>query len=355
MRVHHIISDYSMFTGGAERLVRALHTGLRERGVESYIFGLLSQKDHELEGAQSLDLRSPYGLKALLGTQRYLAKNVRPEDILHVHLFPPLFYVSLLKILGRAPGHLLCTEHSTSNHRRGRLSGRILDSITYVGYRQVVAISNGVEQELLNWRPALKGKTRVILNGVELYFKKEIQRASIRRLKVLSVGNPRPAKNYENALRAVALLKDLDFEYEIAGAGESLDELLRLRQELNLESRVRFLGHVEDVPSLLASADIFLMPSRWEGFGLAAVEAMNASLPLVVGDVPGLREIVEGASTCALFVDPISPESIAAGIRQLLASAPLRFELGQNAFSQAQKFSLEPMIESYINLYAEFV
>jgi len=336
-------------------MVRALHVGLRERGVESYIFGLLPQRDHDLKGAQSLGLKSPYGLKALLGVRRYIMGNVQPGDILHAHLFPSLFYVSLLTIIGGVRCHLVGTEHSTSNRRRGTLLGRLLDSITYAGYGQIVAISPGVEQELLNWKPGLRGKTRIIFNGVQLFFEKEIRREQRELLKVLSVGYLRPAKNYENALRAVALLKDLDFEYEIAGTGECQDSLLQLSRELDLKDRVHFLGYVEDIPKLLASADIFLMPSQWEGFGLAAVEAMNASLPLVVGDVPGLREIVQGASECALLVEPASPESIAAGMRRLLASTTLRLELGHHAFSQAQKFSLNTMIESYIKLYGEFV
>jgi glycosyltransferase involved in cell wall biosynthesis len=128
-----------------------------------------------------------------------------------------------------------------------------------------------------------------------------------------------------------------------------------LRRELGIESKVHFLGHVDSIPDLLAGADIFLMPSNWEGFGLSAVEAMNASLPLVVSNVPGLREIVNGGPACALLVDPESPEAIAAGLRQLLVSPALRGQFGKNAFKQAQNFSINSMVESYINLYDELL
>jgi len=315
----------------------------------------MQQIDPDVDGAQSLGLKSPYDLRAFYGIHRYIAKNVRPADIVHVQLFPPLFYVSLLNLLGQCRGQLVCTENSTSNRRRGTLIGRLLDTITYSGYEQVVAISEGVEQELLNWRPELKGKTRVILNGTSLYFERVIQREPKKRLKVLSIGNLRPAKNYDNALKAMALLDGVDFEYQIAGKGACLDGLARLSRELGLESKVRFLGYVETIPELLASADIFLMPSRWEGFGLAAVDAMNASLPLVVSDVPGLREVVKGDSPCAILVDPESPESIAGGLQRLLVSSELRLRLGENAFKQAQKFSVDQMVEAYIDLYGEFI
>ncbi len=353
MRIHHIISNYSMFTGGAPRVVRALHTGLRERNVESHVLGLVRQRDHEMDGAQSLGLKSPYELRAFGGIHQYLEKHVQAADIVHAHLFPPILYASLCKSLGLVRGRLVCTEHSTFNHRRASMLGRIVDRFTYAGCEQSVAISDGVEQELLKWQPGLRGKTRVIHNGVSLPFDQVIARRSERRLKVLSVGNLRSMKNYDNAMRAVAQLRDLDFEYQIAGKGDCEPTLIRLSQELDLESKVRLLGYVDTIPRLLASADIFLMPSLWEGFGLAAVEAMNASLPLVVSDVMGLREIVAGDDDhpCAILVDPESPESIAEGIRQLLVSPELRLELGKNGFNQAKKFSIDRMVDSYIDFY----
>jgi glycosyltransferase involved in cell wall biosynthesis len=344
-----------MFTGGAPQVVRALHLGLRKRGIESCILGLMKQQDAEIEAAQFLGLKSPYEITAFQGIYHYVAKNVKAEDIVHVHLFPPVFYLSLLKMSGRVPGHLVFTEHSTSNRRRKKLLGRVIDTVTYKGYEQVIAVSAGVERELLKWKPELKGRTRVIYNGADLPFSKEVERSARPCLRILSVGNLRAPKNYDNALRAVALLKDIDFEYQIAGKGDWRDELACLCRELGLESKVCFLGYMESVPDLLASADIFLMPSLWEGFGLAAVEAMNASLPLVVSDVPGLREIVNTEPACALLVDPDSPESIADGLRQLLISSDLRFQLGSRAFVQSQKFGIDQMVENYRDLYDEMV
>ena len=87
---------------------------------------------------------------------------------------------------------------------------------------------------------------------------------------------------------------------------------MRLEKSLGLEGKVRFLGHVDDVRGLLKKADIFLIPSRWEGFGLAAVEAMNAGLPVIASDVAGLREIVGRTPPSGLLVNPEKPGEIAA-------------------------------------------
>lgn len=355
MRVHHIISDYSMFTGGAQRVVRDLHTGLRHRSINSHVFGIMQQKDPEMDAASSLGLESPYTMLAFHGIYRYITRNVRPNDIVHVHLFPPILYLSVISAVRQLRCHLICTEHSTSNRRRGTILGRVLDTITYSGYECVIAISKGVEQELLRWKPDLREKTRVIYNGVNLPFLQAMKHKAESRLKVVSVGNLRVAKNYDTALRAVALLRDFDFEYQIAGGGECKEDLQQLCQELNIESKVKFLGYIDTTPELLASAAIFLMPSRWEGFGLAAVEAMNASLPLVVSDVVGLREVVNNDSCCALLVDPESPESIAAGLKRLLVSSTLRSELGKNAFNRSQNFGVNQMVDNYMDLYGKLI
>ena len=160
-------------------------------------------------------------------------------------------------------------------------------------------------------------------------------------------------KNYEAALQAVAQLNDLNFQYLIAGQGEEHPRLESLIESLGLQHRVRLLGFVEDISEILRLADVFLIPSLWEGFGMAAVEAMNASLPVVASDVPGLRDVVEHTPPCALLVNPDSPESIASALRDLLSSSERRQQLGRNAFVASMRFSEERMIEGYLELYRE--
>ena len=353
MRVHHIVNNYSLFAGGAERIARYLHEGLQARGVESFLLGLTYQQDAHLEHATSLGLKSPYAMKALVGVYHYIKYHVKPGDVVHVQLFPSMFFAAVARTLLRPSISMVYTEHSTWNRRRGTRWGRWLDSFMYSQYEQIIAISKGVEEQLLSWQPHLKGRTRVIYNGIPLTFHQVIRRPRSSRTVVLSVGNLRPAKNYDTAVKAIALLKDLVFEYWIAGTGPSEPELLRLSKDLGIEHRVRFLGYVpfQEIPALLQNAHIFLVPSRWEGFGLATVEAMNASLPVVASNVPGLREIVDSNPPCAILVDPNSPESIADGLRQLLMSHALREELGTRAFERSQEFSVDRMLENYLGLY----
>ena len=127
----------------------------------------------------------------------------------------------------------------------------------------------------------------------------------------------------------------------------------RLVVNLGIQNSVKFLGYVKDIPFLLQKADIFLIPSQWEGFGLAAVEAMNASLPSVVANVPGLGDLIQEDGEDAFLVDPSDENIIAERLYQLIKNKELRTEMGKKAFVQSLNFGVHTMIEHYIKLYKE--
>ena len=93
------------------------------------------------------------------------------------------------------------------------------------------------------------------------------------------------------------------------------------------------------------------MPSLWEGFGLAAVEAMNASLPSVVGNVPGLGDLIKEDGEDAFLVTPSNENMIAKRLAQLIENKELRHEMGKKAFAQSLNFGVDTMIKDYIKLY----
>jgi glycosyltransferase involved in cell wall biosynthesis len=201
--------------------------------------------------------------------------------------------------------------------------------------------------------PSLGARLAVVENGVSLAFQQVPDRVVRERPIIVSVGRLSKPKNYGTALQAIALLlQDHRVDYRIAGAGPEEGELRRLCDELRLGDRVRFLGFVENVPQLLREADIFLMPSRWEGFGLSAVEAMNAGLPVVASDVEGLREIVAGTPPCGILVSPLDPSSIARGLKELLLDPEKRRCYGAVGHSRSCQFSLGSMVDKYLEFYS---
>ena len=111
------------------------------------------------------------------------------------------------------------------------------------------------------------------------------------------------------------------------------------------------LGLVRDVRAVLSAADIHAMPSRWEGFGLSAAEAMAAGLPVVATDVGGLREVVADGET-GLLVRPGDPFALAEAIETLARDADLRRRLGEAGRRRvARKYPVDAGVAAHERLY----
>ena len=96
-----------------------------------------------------------------------------------------------------------------------------------------------------------------------------------------------------------------------------------LAQQLGIAHRIRFLGHRDDVPALMASADVLCQPNLGpEPFGIAFVEGMHAGLPIVATAIGGAREIVDPA--CGVLVPPDDPAALGEALRALIADPALR-------------------------------
>jgi len=351
LKIHHVINDIAIENGGAQMIARQLHTGLHQRGADSRLVTVVRGDAASIPYCSSFGFGSPYDLRAIAHVVRYLRRECSPEDIVHVHLFPAMLFVSLAVQLAGWSGKLVATEHNTSNSRRGSLLGRCIDTLLYSRYDQVVCISSGARDALAEWMPGIHSRLVVVENGARLTFT-ELQSRPLGNVPtIVSVGRLHKQKNYDNALKALALIQGQPFEYLIAGTGPEEASLKRLCAELGLSDSVRFLGFVEDVPRLLGRADIFLMPSRWEGFGLSGVEAMNAGLPIVAGNVEGLREIVSTCPPSGIVVNPLDPTSIAEAVSHLLSNPGDRLSYGEAGFRQSQRYSLDAMTEKYLDLY----
>jgi len=351
-RIHHVINNYGLQNGGAQKIVQELHRGLLDRGQPSSLIGLSYASDQIL-GAHSFPNQTPYSTKAFFSIEGYLRKYLNAGDILHAHLFPANLFCSILYRYTNHKITILATEHSTSNHRRGKWWGRTLDRILYAPYHKLAAISNGTAQQLGDWLPETRSKTTVIPNGCRLKYtvSPPIFKRNNPKPVILSAGTLRDAKNYETALKAIALIRDTPFQYHIAGDGPLKKDLLKLAKDLGVAEKVTWLGWVDDIWPHLEQADIFLMPSRWEGFGLAAVEAMNAGLPVVLSSIPGLRELITNAPNAGQLVDEQEAPTIANTLQWMLKNAEARIEMGQNAYVASLSYGIDTMIDRYLEWY----
>jgi len=173
---------------------------------------------------------------------------------------------------------------------------------------------------------------------------------------VISVGRHEWAKGQRYLLRALAHLHRERLILIVAGRdGHETGLLRQIASDYGLEERVRFLGHREDVPDLLCASDVFVLPSMYEGFGGAVIEAMALGLPVVASDLGAVREVVEDG-TSGLLVPPGSPEALARAIDELLDAPGNRRAMGargRRIFEES--FTLEQSALQMVGLYRSLV
>ncbi|WP_295218702.1 glycosyltransferase [Ruminococcus sp.] len=168
---------------------------------------------------------------------------------------------------------------------------------------------------------------------------------------MISVGTLRMQKRLRVVLQAMARLRELEnLHYIICGEGPDMLFLQKLAQKLHLTERVHLLGYRTDIPDLLGAADIFCMPSRREGCGMAALEAMAAGLPLITVRSHGTKTYAEkGESAFCLKGDLVA--SCADAIAQLAENKLLRKQIGAHNRAAAKAFSDEGAMMQQMRTY----
>ncbi len=213
----------------------------------------------------------------------------------------------------------------------------------------VVANSQGLRQLAIQFEPRLE--IPIIPNGVRWQDYATDERPwSPPRL--LSVGRVVYQKGLDLALHALAGLKELEWEWYIAGDGPYRATLEALVREQGLQERVHFLGWLER-PALIEwyhRANLFLFPSRHEGMPNAVLEAMAAGLPVVATRIAGSEELVLDGLTGRL-VPPEDAEALREALRPLLVEAGLRQRMGKASLERVQAhYSWESAARQYLQL-----
>jgi len=173
---------------------------------------------------------------------------------------------------------------------------------------------------------------------------------------ITTVGNIRRVKGHDVFIKAAALISPQFPGVSFSIAGEVLEqeyfaELQALVNSLNLSDCFHFVGGITDLPRHLSQADIFVLPSRSEGFCNAIVEAMAASLPVVATDVGGNAEAVRDGVT-GYIVPPEDPTSLAAAIIRLLSDPSQATAMGLAGKSRdADMFTTEAMMGRIVATY----
>lgn len=277
----------------------------------------------------------------------HIARLINDYDLVHVHLFPSLYWVAIANLFINKP--LVYTEHSTSNSRRGKWFLRGIEKWAYNHYRKIICISEQTKNSLQDWIKAKDDDSRfvVINNGVDLNSFKDIEKERLYPHTLIMVARFAAAKDHETVIKAMTLLND-DVHLILVGDGERKASCEKLVDELGLKERVHFVGVQSDIPKWLGKADIGIQSSHWEGFGLAAVEMMAAGLPVVASDVDGLKQVVEGAGILFPHGDY---EKLAEEVKKLIVDKDYYSQTKQKCLECSKRYGIESTVQKYIDVY----
>ncbi len=261
---------------------------------------------------------------------RRLVRSLRPDLVHALHLTS---YGFLAALAGVRPN--VVSVWGTDVLEAPSLSPLHLGITRYAlgSASAVTATGLHLAQQTLRYLPQDRPVT-VVPYGVDLErFAPAADREQERKPFVVgSVGRLSPEKGLEHLLEAARCLlaEGVDLRVLLAGDGPSRARLERRAAEPPLAGRVEFLGEVEHdaVPEALRRLDVFVMPSTWEGFGVAALEASACGLPVVASAIHGIPDVVVSGRT-GLLVPPRDPAALAAALRRLLEDPSLRRRLGQ--------------------------
>lgn len=161
-------------------------------------------------------------------------------------------------------------------------------------------------------------------------------------------------KNHAVVIKAINALRKLNIHYVICGGGEKAESLYELTSDLNLEDRIHFARNRDDIVNMVHACDIFCLPSKEEGVGTAALEAMEAGLPLVTSDVQAFRDFMENGVT-GFMSRPKKVSGFISGIETLTEDKKMRLEIGMHNRSAVQDYYRENTEKIMRSVFAEYL
>ena len=369
--------------GGAETYAFEIASALAERGHEVTVYTTEPASDGEMPTTADVTVRRLIPRRRLLFIDTaYFSLVARREidfeayDVVHGTI-SPASTIALSPGIGMTDVPVVLTCHGLAIDFALRTIARsptdyvlkyglhpvnfLFDTIAGRTADRVIATSEYMREELIETSHLDPEAVSVIPHGIdtETFRPAAGQHGGVHptvdpeALSVLFVGRLGPLKGVGLAIRAVAKLAadGVDAELLVAGTGGRESYLRGLAAELEITQQVRFLGAVahEELPALYASADAFVLPSRFDSFGLVLLEAMACGTPVIGTDVGGIPTVIEDGTTG--FLVSRSPTALAARLAAL-EDATLRTEMGRAARARAEELSWDSVAERVEGVYA---
>lgn len=240
-----------------------------------------------------------------------------------------------------------------------RLYLRLMTRLAAQRADAVLAVSEHTRQDVLRLLNVPADRVHAVPNGIDSTFR-PLPTPQVRRFRaenqlpeqfILCISTIEPRKNLATLIRAYAALGNTQYKLVIGGGrGWRYESIFALVEELGLEDRVCFPGFVahSDLPYWYNTADVFVFPSIYEGFGLPPLEAMACGTPVIASNASSLPEVVGSAG---LLVEPTDVTALADAIQQVISKPELAASMAAQGLARAGGFSWRACAERTARLY----
>lgn len=353
MKVLQIIPMFKL--AGAETMCENLCKALRNQGCDVVAVSLYTERTPITDRLENAGIKVVYlgkkkGFDFSTFVKLYqLMKKERPE-VVHTHIYAARYALPVAAFCGIPKK--IHTVHNIAQQEQAK-AGKIVNKFMFKHCGVVpVALSEEVKKTVEEVYELPAEKIPVIFNGVDLsnckvkeeYTKKD-------EFKIVHIGRFMDVKNHAMILKTFALFakQHTDAKLQLIGDGELRKDMVQLAQELGVKNSVEFAGLQSNVYPWLHDADIFILPSKFEGMPMTLIEAMGTGLPIIASAVGGVPDMLTDGES-AILIKPES-EQLLASLEMLYCDESIRSVLGQKALHRSRAFSSETMAQRYIEIY----
>lgn len=314
-------------------------------------------KVHRLNVAHKHDPRHHFQLKKLF--------NELEPHLVHLHLWNPGACRYAFSAIDTEKTKIVTTEHDPFpiSGLKKSIKKKAIKKTTHT-----ITVSDANKQLMLKLYPELKGKISTVHNGIDLEkfeqsiitlstqakdkIRSQIFKAEHDNFIILTIAELHPRKGLTYLIEAFKQIesKEPKTKLVIIGEGPQRPTLEKLIKKLELSGKVILAGQQEEIPQILKSANLFVLPSVKEAFGLVLLEAMAAQLPIIASEVGGIPEIVQNHKSGEL-VPPQDYNALAQKVIDVMTNNALMQKLAYMGHHRVKEFDVSQMIRKTENVY----
>jgi glycosyltransferase involved in cell wall biosynthesis len=346
---------------GAQEITRLLGRGLNARGYEVFNLFFFRKSESFDEPSNTLYCcssrpQTPLALLRMLWTLGRHLREVRPDAVLTFQHFGNVIGGGVSRVVCRAPVIANQVSSAMSMSWPVRAADIVMGSLGFFSF--ITLNSQHMQSEYARYPASYRARMKHVAHGFDdksLDLPKRIARQRFKlpldHALLGCAARLHPHKRLDAAIRLLA--GQPSWHLALAGQGSDEGRLRRLADELNVSDRLHFIGEIspQEMAGFLACLDVFVFPTQAETFGLAAVEAASAGVPLVVNDLAVLREVLSvGGKPAAVFVDAADDAKLFAAVSNVLTDTALSDVLRRNAKGLRSRYSVETMVDEYVQI-----